>query len=134
MYRNLAVIAIAGTLLASLGISKCVHRIIHVEGNIVSPASDRMIVRVEVTPDPNWEPQPEISVKGGKFAGEVYFDATKSEARVRDNCSRVPERVEVVLLKDRHEIGRVALDVQKAFAKDERHNYLLRSPITLHSQ
>jgi hypothetical protein len=134
MYRNVAVIAFAGTLFATPGISKCVHRIIHVEGNIVSPRSDGMIVRVEVTPDPNWEPQPEISVKDGKFAGEVYFDATKSEGRVRDNCSRVPERVEVVLLKDGHEIDRVRLDVPKAFAKDELHDYKLRSPITLHSQ
>src|SRR6266404_983996 len=100
MYRNLAVFAIAAALFAAPGVCKCVHRIIHVDGSIVSAASDGMTVKVEVTPDPNWEPQPEISVKGGSFAGEIYFDATESEGRVRDNCSRVPEKVEVILLKD----------------------------------
>jgi hypothetical protein len=134
MYRNLAVLAVAAALFAAPGICKCRHRIIHVEGSIVSPATDGLSVKVEVTPDPNWEPQPEVSVKDGKFAGEVYFDATKSEGRVRDNCSRIPERVEVVMLKDGHEVDRVRLDVSKAFVKDELHNYKLRSPITLHSQ
>ena len=134
MYRSVAVIAFAGSLFAIPGASKCVHRIIRVDGNIVNPGNGSMAVRVEVTPDPNWEPQPEISVEGGKFVGEVYFDATKSEGRVRDNCSRVPERVEVVLLKDGHEIDRVRLDVPKAFAKDKLHNYKLRLPITFHAQ
>jgi hypothetical protein len=104
------------------------------DGSIVGPANGGLTVKVEVIPDPNWELQPEITIKEGKFAGDVYFDATKSEGRVRDDCSRVPETVQVVLLKDGHEADRVQLDVSKAFRRDELHNYKLRSSITLRLQ
>ncbi len=135
MYRNLAVLAAAaGSLFAAPGMCKCVHRIIHVEGSIVGPPSGGLTLKVEVIPDPNWEPQPEITIKDGKFAGDVYFDATKSEGRVRDDCSRVPETLQVVLFKDGHEVDRIRLDVSKAFVRDELRNYKLRSSITLRSQ
>jgi hypothetical protein len=111
---------------------KCVNRIIYVDGSIVGPITDRLKVIVEVTPDPNWEPQPNIAINGDKFAGEVYFNATKSEGRVRDNCSRVPTIVAVLLLKDGHEVNRVQLDVSKEFIRNEQHDYKARSPIMLH--
>jgi len=134
MYRNIAaLVAAAASLLATAAVGKCVHRIIHVEGQIVGPSSDGLTLRVEVTPDPNWEPQPEIPIKDGKFAGVVYFDATKSEGRVRDDCSRIRETVVVTLLKDGHELDRIQLEVSKAFRRDELHDYKLRSPIALHA-
>lgn len=120
-------------LFAAPGMCKCVHRIIHIEGSIAGSTLDGLAVKAEVTPDPNWEPQPEISIKDGKFVGVVYFDATKSEGRVRDDCSRVPETVEVVLFRDGHEVDRVRLDVSKAFIRDEQHNYKLRTSLTLRS-
>ena len=133
MYRKLALL-MAGTMLlfAAPGICKCRHLIIYVEGSIVSPGTDGLSVKLEVTPDPNWEPQPDIEIKEGKFAGQVYFDATKKEGRVRDNCSRVPATVEVLLFKDGHEVDRVRLDVSKKFKKNELHDYKLRSPVILH--
>jgi hypothetical protein len=113
------------------GVCKCVNRIIYVGGSILGPIADGLKVMVEVTPDPNWEPQPDIVIKDGKFAGEVYFNATKAEGRVRDNCSRVPTTVEVLLLKDGREVNRVRLDVFKDFTKNERNDYKPRSPILL---
>jgi hypothetical protein len=50
---------------------------------------------------------------------------------VRDNCSRVPTTVEVLLLRDGIEVNRVRLDVSKDFTKNERHDYKPRSPIML---
>ena len=135
MCRSLALLwVIAGSLCAIPSLCKCVNRIIYIEGSIVGPVSDGLTVEVVVTPDANWEPQPRISVKDGKFSGEVYFDATKSEGRVRDTCSRVPEEVGVRLLKDGREVSRIRLNVSKGFKRDERHDYRLRSPILLHSQ
>lgn len=138
MYRSLAVLVVTvGSLCTTPPAAcKCVNRIIYIEGSIVGSDNDGLSVKVKVvvTPDPNWEPQPEISIKDGKFSGEVYFDATKSEGRARDNCSRVPEEVEVVLLMDGREVNRIRLNVSKAFRRDVRHDYKLRSPIVLHSQ
>src|SRR5260370_499398 len=60
------------------GVCKCVNRIIYVEGSVLGPITDGLKVIVVVTPDPNWEPQPDIEVKDGKFAGEVFFPTPQS--------------------------------------------------------
>ena len=136
MLRGVALLGIAVELLVTAppAICKCVHNSIYVEGSVYGPAGAKFKLRVEVTPDPNWEPQPDLSVKDGRFKGVVYFDTTKSEGRVRDNCSRVPEGVDVVLLKDGREVDRVHLDASKAFVKDKQHGYKLRKPVMLRSQ
>jgi len=132
VYRKLALLMAATMLLfAASGMCKCVNRIIYIEGSVLDPIADGLKVMVEVTPDPNWEPQPDIVIKEGKFAGKVYFNATKAEGRVRDNCSRVPTTVEVLLLKDGREVNRVRLDVSKEFTKTELHDYKPLSPILL---
>jgi len=131
--RRLAlVIAAIMLLFAGPGVCKCAMRIIFVEGTILGPVTEDLKVIVEVTPDPNWDPQPEIVLKDGKFVGKVYFDATKSEGRVRDDCSRVPKTVEVLLLRNGHEVNRVRLDISKEFTRNKLHDYKPRSPILLH--
>jgi len=134
VYRRRALLVAPAILLfASPGMCKCAMRIIFVEGAVLGPITDDLKVIVKVSPDPNWEPQPEIVLKDGKFVGKAYFDATKSEGRVRDNCSRVPETVEVLLLKNGHEVNRVRLDISKEFTRNKMHDYKPRSPILLHS-
>jgi hypothetical protein len=131
LYAKLALLMIATvSLFAAPSTSKCVNRIIYVDGSIVGPVIDDLKVTVEVTPDPNWEPQPDISIKDAKFAGEVYFNATKAEGRVRDDCSRVPTTVEVLLVKHGREVNRVRLDVSREFTKNQQ-GYRTRSPILL---
>lgn len=121
----------AGFLPMSQGIAKCAHHIIYVEGNIASASNQKLAVKIEVTPDANWEPQPEVLLSEGKFTGELYFDATRAEGRRRDNCSRAPETVDVILFQDGHEVDRAHLDVSKDFVRDPKHDYRLRSPINL---
>ena len=135
VYEKLALVTVATlSLFAFPGACKCVQRAIYINGSIVGPITDDLKVIAEVTPDPNWDRQPEIVLKHGKFAGEVYFDATKSEGRLRDNCSRVPTTVDVVLLKGGREVNRVHLDVPKEFTTDERHDYRTGSPIVLYNK
>jgi hypothetical protein len=122
---------VAGFLSMSRAIAKCVHHIIYVQGNVAKAANQKLAVKIVVSPDPNWEPQPEVVLAEGKLTGEVYFDATKSEGRRRDNCSRAPETVDVILLQDGREVDRARLDVAKDFVRDPKHNYRLRSPISL---
>jgi hypothetical protein len=57
-------------LFAAHGVCKCVNRIIYVEGRVLGPITDGLRVRVEVTPDPNWEPQPDIVLKDGTGSRE----------------------------------------------------------------
>jgi hypothetical protein len=111
-----------------------VNHIIRLDGVIDGLAVNGIEIVVHVTPDPNWEPEPEIPIKDHKFVATVYFNTTKSEGRIWDNCSRVPETVEVVLLKDSREINRAKLNVARDFAKDKMGNYTLLSPITFYSR
>lgn len=120
--------------LAGVSLSKCANRVIHIEGSLDGVSTDGLKIALEVMPDPNWEPQPEISIKDTRFVGDVLFNGTKSEGRVRDDCSRVPQLVEVVLLKNGQEVNRVRLEIAKDFVKDKLGDYKLRTPITLHSK
>lgn len=135
MYRSLAPITIAFVLLfVTPAITKCVNRFIEIKGEIVGKISDDLQLAVEVTPDPNWEPQGKIKIKNGKFEGTIFFNTTKSEGRTRDNCSRTPDTVEVILLEGETEINRVRLLISKDFVKNKLHDYELRSPIQLQSK
>jgi hypothetical protein len=120
-------------MLGGITLAKCANLLIHIEGRVDGDSSNSKIV-VLVVPDPNWEPQPEISMKDGTFVDTVLFNVTKSEGRVRDDCSRVPKTVDVVLLKYGHEVNRVRLDISRDFARNKLGDYKLRSPILLHSQ
>jgi len=110
---------------------KCANRIIYIEGRLTGFVTDGLSIKVDVTPDPNWEPQPSIVISDGWFSGRVYFDSTKSEGQHKDDCSRTPEKVEVILLQNGISLDRVTLAVSKAFVKSQR-DYKLRLPITLH--
>jgi hypothetical protein len=120
-------------LLGGTTLSKCANRLIHVEGRVDGVSRSGLRILVQVTPDPNWEPQPEIAIKDGSFVGTVLFNATKSEGRVRDDCSRRPIKVDVVLLKEGHEVSRVRLEISHDFVKNKLGDYELRSPIMLHA-
>jgi hypothetical protein len=130
--RPCVMLAATILLFASPAVCKCGRRIIYIEGTVLGTLTDAVKVKVEVAPDPNWEPQPEIVIEDGRFVGRVYFDATKSEGRVRDNCSRVPKTVEVLLLKNGHELDRVRLDISKEFTRNKLDDYRPRAPIILH--
>ena len=111
--------------------AKCANRIIHIEGSIVGASSEGLTIVVQVAPEPNWEPQPEIRIRDGQFAGMVLFDATASEGKVRDNCSRVPDSVKVVLFRNDSELALQRLAIAKDFLKSKNGDYRLRSPILL---
>jgi DNA-binding NarL/FixJ family response regulator len=115
-------------------LGKCANQLIHIEGSVHGASSKEFRISVDVTPDPNWEPQVEIPIEDGMFAGTVLFNSTESEGRVEDDCSRTPKIVQVTLLKDGHEVDRVRLDIARDFVKDKAGEYKLRSPVILHSQ
>ncbi|HEY6937749.1 MAG TPA: hypothetical protein VI424_11385, partial [Terriglobales bacterium] len=79
---------ISFVLLAVSGLqAKCGNSILYIDGSLTGSAANS-IVTAHVTPDPNWEPQPAVSVdKSGTFRAIIYFDRTKPEGRIRDNCS-----------------------------------------------
>jgi hypothetical protein len=134
VFRILVLLVVAFLLFATGAVCKCANRTIRLAGVIEGAAADGIEIAVQVTPDPNWEPQPEILIKDHKFVATVYFNIAKSEGLVRDNCSRVPETLEVVLLKDSREVDRAKLDVARDLTKDKVGDYKVRSPITLHSR
>jgi hypothetical protein len=132
MYRA-AFLLLMVVLLSRTTLSKCANRLIHVEGRVDGISRNGLRILVQVTPDPNWEPQPEIAIKDGSFVGTVLFNATKSEGRVRDDCSRRPIKVDIVLLKDGHQVNRVPLEISHDFVRNKLGDYELRSPIVLHA-
>ena len=121
--------------LAASAAGKCANRIIHVEGRVDGPRGGELRIAVVVTPDPNWEPQPPISVKEGTFTGTILFDSWKRRGViVEDNCSRVPKTVQLVLFKDGREVNRIHLDIGRDFIKEKTGDYHPRTPIILHTQ
>lgn len=115
-------------------LAKCGNQVLRIEGTIDGVSGDGLRIKVLVTPEPNWEPQPEIPIKDGRFAGMVLFDRTRSEGRVRDDYSRVPDSMEVLLLRNGQELSRLQLDFKRDFVRDKGGDYKLRSPIVLRSR
>jgi hypothetical protein len=114
--------------------AKCANEVIHIEGSIVGSGGEGFRVAIKVSPDPNWEPQPEIRIDNGKFAGEVLFNSTKSEGRVRDNCSRVPASVRVSLSLNDQQVALRELAIKKDFVKGKNGDYRLRTALVLRPQ
>ena len=113
--------------------AKCGNSIIYIDGVITGVMSDTT-VSVQVTPDPNWEPQPSIAVKADEtFRAMVYFDRTKAEGRIHDNCSRKPDDVTVQLLKNGRTADQVHLTIKHDFVAKGRLDYETREPVKLHS-
>lgn len=79
----------------------------------------------------DWKSRPKITVQRGTFAGEVYFDTFKSR-EFNDICTRVPGSIEVKLLKGKHLVDSIRLDISKDFVRDEHGDYELRTPIEFH--
>src|SRR5215472_1475581 len=105
--------------------AKCGNGAISVDGVIVGPASGARVV-LKVSPDPNWEPQPQASIAtDGKFTAIVYFDRTQSEGNTRDNCSRQPKEVSVELQRGAQVVDRISLIVRRDFARTNKHDYRL---------
>jgi len=121
--------------LLGVGVSlgKCANRVIHVEGSLDSGSTDGFRIVLHVTPDSNWAPQPEIAIRDGRFSGDALFNGTNSEGNVQDDCSRVPQIVEVVLLKKGQELSRARLEIAKDFVRDKLGGYKTRTPVILHS-
>jgi hypothetical protein len=120
---------------ASLSYAKCGNALIVVEGKVEgtnSAVKENIVVRVE--PDPNWDDQPAVRFEGGKFEAQVWFDMTKSEGVVRDNCSRRPRTVTVSLIVDGRETETVTLIVRRDFIRVHTDHYKLKSPLVLHSR
>jgi hypothetical protein len=113
---------------------KCANVFITIKGVIVGPQNDALKIAAQILPDPNSSTQPEFSIKNGHFEGSVLFDTTKSADAKRHECSRVPEKVHVVLLKENNEIDSVWLIVAKDFIKDKTGDYEVRSPVEFHSK
>jgi hypothetical protein len=136
VYRKPALLVpVALLLLSQGGAGKCVNRVIQLEGVIAGPSGGDLTVSVQVTPESNWEPQPEIVIKDHKFSATVLFNPVKWEDRLkRNDCSRLPESLEVVLLKDGSNIDVKKLEIARDFVKDKLGDYKLRSPITLHTK
>jgi hypothetical protein len=101
---------------------------------IVGPPKRNLTISVQISPDSNRARQPEIAVKDGKFSGTAYFDSTKAEGRVKDNCSRFPETVDVVLSREGQKVDQTQLNISKDYVRDKNGDVKLRSSITLHSQ
>jgi hypothetical protein len=121
--------------LAPLSYAKCGNALIVVDGKVEgtsSAAKEKIVVRVE--PDPNWDAQPAVRFEGGKFEAQVWFDMTKSEGAVRDNCSRMPRTVTVSLIVDERETETVTLIVRRDFIRVHTDLYKLKSPLVLRSR
>jgi hypothetical protein len=113
--------------------AKCGNSAILIKGEI-SGYVGGTTVSVQVAPDPNWEPQPAPTIDAEeRFQVTVYFDRTKSEGRVRDNCSRKPESVTVQLRKNGRVLDKTTLGVKKDFVRKNGADYEIRYPITLHA-
>jgi hypothetical protein len=110
------------------GICKCGNIIIYLEGHVSGGNSDGLEILAATTPDANSGPQPKIRVKRGSFAGQVYFDSFKVREDY-DICTRIPELVEVKLLRGSHQLASMRLDISKDFVRDGAGDYKLRSPI-----
>lgn len=133
--RHIHFVAVIIAAFASLSYAKCGNALIVVEGKVEGTSSalkGNIVVRVE--PDPNWDDQPAVRFEDGKFEAQVYFDMTKSEGVVRDNCSRRPRTVTVSLIVDGRETETVSLIVQRDFIRVDTHHYKLKSPLVLHSR
>jgi len=113
------------------GLCKCGGAAIHLKGHVSGAESDGLIIVAETIPDANFEPQPKITVQRGAFDGEVYFDRTMP-SKEWDICTRVPESIEVKLLRGKHRLDSIRLDIAKDFVRDEHGDYKLRSPIEFH--
>ncbi len=131
MYRMLSLLLTA-TMVSVAGVSKCANRFIYIEGNTSGRENSVLEIVLQTTPDANWEPQPKIAVQQGKFAGQVYFDSTKSEGRLKHDCSRVPKMVQVVLLEHGQQVDSIQLSIAKDFVKDGAGDYKVRYPIEFH--
>ena len=114
------------------GACKCSGLAIHLNGHVSGGDGDRLNIVGITTPDANWEPQPKITVQHGSFAGDVYFDSFKSYDGATHICTRVPESVEVKLLRGKRQLDSIRLDISKDFVRDEHGDYKLRSPIEFH--
>jgi hypothetical protein len=130
---KIAFTSILFLLAVEVSLSKCANRVIHIEGSLDRGSTDGFRIVMHVKPDPNWEPQPEIAIRDGKFSGDALFNGTKSEGNVRDDCSRVPQIVDVILLKKGQEVSRARLEIAKDFVRDKLGDYTIRTPVILHT-
>jgi len=128
-------LAIASVILAvsAAAMAKCGNLTIHVNGRILGPPDKSMRIVIDVEPDPNWSPQPAIALDAGEFAGDLYFDSTKAEGKRRDDCSREPRKMLILLLKNGQELDRMQLDIPRDFVKTST-GYRVRVPVELHSR
>jgi hypothetical protein len=133
--RRLNFIAVIIAAFASLAYAKCGNTLIVVEGYVEGTNSAlQQNIAVRVDPDPNWDDQPAVRFEDGKLEAKVWFDMTKSEGVVRDNCSRKPRTVTVSLIVDGRETEAVSLIVRRDFIRVDTHHYNLKSPLVLHSR
>ncbi len=114
------------------GACKCSGLAIHLNGHVSGREGNGLKIVAITTPDDNFAPQPKITVQHGGFAGDVYFDSFKSYDGVTHICTRVPESVEVKLLRGKRQLDSIRLDISKDFVRDEQGDYKVRSPIEFH--
>ena len=114
---------------SAVGFCKCANRFIWVEGHIAGRGSSDLEIIAQTVPNANWEAQPKITVRDGKFSGRVYFDSTKSEGRFTHNCSRVPIVVRLLLIKNGQQVDSIQLNIDKDFTRDKTGDYKILSPV-----
>jgi hypothetical protein len=135
MHHVRQILAVTVLLLSAVpAVCKCANRFIYIDGQLWDSPGGNYSIKVEVTPDPNWEPQPGIVINAGVIKGKVLFNTTKAEGHFKDNCSRSPKTVEVVRLNGDREVDRVKLAISKDLVKTEAHDYRPRESIKLHAR
>jgi hypothetical protein len=131
MYRTLVLLFVL-LLASAAGFSKCANRFIFVEGHIAGAEGSRLEIVVQTTPDANRD-QPKITIQERNFAGRIYFDSTKSEGRfTRDDCSRVPTTVRLLLFDNGHQVDSILLSIERDFTRDKGGDFKMRSPVEFH--
>ena len=129
--RRAFVLMLLAMAFPAAGLCKCAGAAIYLLGHVSGGDSDGLEIVAITTPDANWQPLPKILVQHGSFAGAAYFDTFKRR-EFNDICTRVPESIEVKLLRGKHQLDSIRLDISKDFVRDEYGDYKLRSPIEFH--
>jgi hypothetical protein len=112
---------------------KCANRFIYVNAQIVGGSDARLRVIARVEPDPS-VPQPRLVIQSGTVRGKLLFNSTRAERRRRDDCSRVPKTIELLLLDGERELDRARLDLAKDFIVTKLQDYEPRTAVTLRAR
>jgi hypothetical protein len=130
--RGLTGFAVVSLLMASDADAKCGRLHVHVTGAVVGISTQPVAIRVVLDPDQGTLSN-SIEVRDGKFSDAVPFDTYRSERgkRGKDDCSRVPEAVTIVVLHDEEVVCRRELEIKGMFRRDKAGDYHTRRSLQI---